>query len=210
MMRLQRGALAEAEADFEAAAPGERLLLPLESAVVDQLLTTQVQRGLNARKSQADPREHFERARQNLPRLRETIAQHGAPFGWKAEDYALLVAQICRDAGWGAEGLEFLDLCEARQAPNSRTLMMRGDLLRLAAVPELFRALDCYQRALASDPPAEDERRELEERVRETRRQIQQRAAEFALDPAPQDSPPQNSQPENSPPEDSPVQQPES
>jgi hypothetical protein len=61
---------------------------------------------------------------------------------------------------------------------------MRGDLLRAATVPEFFSALDCYQRALAIDPLAEEERRELEERVRETRLEIQQKVADFAPAPA--------------------------
>jgi hypothetical protein len=51
-------------------------------------------------------------------------------------------------------------------------------------VPEFFSALDCYQRALAIDPLAEEERRELEERVRETRLEIQQKVADFAPAPA--------------------------
>jgi serine/threonine protein kinase len=184
MVRLSRGALAEAEADFEAAAREDRLLLPLEAKVAEVLLNTQLQRGLQQEPGGVDQNAHYQRARQNLPRLREAIAQRGPPFAQDLQDYILNVARICRELSWSDQGLEFIQLWEARQAPNSRTLTMQGDLLRAAAVPELFRALDCYQRALAIDPLAEEERRELEERVRETRREIQQKVADFAPAPA--------------------------
>jgi hypothetical protein len=180
MLRRNRNAAAEAEEDLLAAATGGRMLLQLDAVVTATLLDTQIGLAKQAKEplgsvdNQVRPR-----IVPTLTAVREAIARCGPPFGEDLQDWIELTVRSCQVLGQTQLGEQFVDLWDASHPPTARTLRLRGDLLRAAAVPDLFRALDCYQRAVAATSGTDAKRQELEqleELVRGTMEEIQCRA----------------------------------
>jgi len=177
MLRRNRGAAAEAEEDLLAVANGGRLLLPLEPVAAAALIDTQI--GLVRREKKVlESVDSSVRSRivSTLFALRKAMERDGPPFGQDLQDWIELSVSLCESLGQTGLGGQFLDLWDERHPPTPRTLRIRGNLLRAAAVPDLFRALDCYQRALEVTTATDARRQELEDLVRMTIEEIQCRS----------------------------------
>jgi len=176
-LRIQRGDLEGAEADLQRVATGGRLLMPLEAEVEGTRLLVQFELAMRQPVPLVSPDNLVTpRILPSLIAFYEAMAKRGTPFGQDLGFWLLRTSYLCQQLEQTQLGEKFLDLHDTRHAPTPLTLRLRGDLLRFAPDPELFRALTCYQRAIEVYQGPAAGREELEERIRATRDEIECRA----------------------------------
>lgn len=177
MLRVRRQDYRGAEPNVLAAATSDRLLLPLEAEVAGLRLLIQAELALSQPVPLDSP--HNSVSPRILPSLMAfyaALARHGPPFGMDLGFWQERTVYLCRELQQTSLGEKFLDLWDARHPPTALTLRLRGDLLRFAPVPELYRALDCYQRAVDQNLGTADERQGFQERLQATQDEIRCRS----------------------------------